>query len=626
MSQAQAVPGVRVVVLAGYGGRSVWDRHFGRAEIRIGRAGPNCSGEGPDVDLSPDRRVSRDHARVRWQSGEWTIEDRTSKTGTTLDGREIKGQGPVRLAPGTPVQTGGTTWTVIPGDWLFLRHGDVVIYGPCRSTLSYAAFHCGVPPIDRLTAWNVGTSDTEPVALGLEIVGFSDVCSAAVPSIAPCSFVAIPAPATRLHIQQLRRMVEPARTALRILADGSSHVLASHDLTVLGFWDWPLEPTARRILAAFVSPRDPMVVRVVQSAGSALKHVAGTDSYTELLKSAKEDAETLALTALYRTLAERFRVRWLPPEAGRLAEFGETYQTIRSPSRIFGSPASTDGQATCLDLALLAAGCLESIGLCPVVVLLGGPEGNPRHALSGCWLGTVPGDRPVVDDVALIRREVASGRLVLVEWTGLAEGVGKRLCFPEAVARAEQQVADSPWLCMVDIKALRPPIGCVTPLDTPWEPEAARARDQARQFATARGRRAVETTYLLYGLVAAGGQVIRELCSKAGLELDDLRGRIESSVAATHVAGEPVPTRNCYECWRYAEDAAWSAGVRSVREQDVLWAVLIRGRASRKLRAKCQAIGIDLERLSQLLAVEHLPPDQIVLGSSMLSTPGERAP
>jgi adenylate cyclase len=56
-----------------------------------------------DIDLTPDLRVSRPHARISAAEGDYWIEDLGSANGTHVDGQPIKGMGKVRLAPGQKI-------------------------------------------------------------------------------------------------------------------------------------------------------------------------------------------------------------------------------------------------------------------------------------------------------------------------------------------------------------------------------------------------------------------------------------------------------------------------------------------------------------------------------------------
>jgi adenylate cyclase len=62
-----------------------------------------------DIDLTPDLRVSRPHARISIADGNYWIEDLGSANGTELDGEQIKGKGELRLLPGQTIRVSDTT-------------------------------------------------------------------------------------------------------------------------------------------------------------------------------------------------------------------------------------------------------------------------------------------------------------------------------------------------------------------------------------------------------------------------------------------------------------------------------------------------------------------------------------
>lgn len=76
------------------------------AAVVIGRSGEYV---GVDIDLTPDQKVSRQHARILFDSAEWWIEDLGSSYGTLVGGEQIKDQGRRRLRTGDSVQAGDTT-------------------------------------------------------------------------------------------------------------------------------------------------------------------------------------------------------------------------------------------------------------------------------------------------------------------------------------------------------------------------------------------------------------------------------------------------------------------------------------------------------------------------------------
>lgn len=86
------------------GNEKIFDRS---AElVIIGRPRP---GVHVDIDLTPDLRVSRPHARISIADGDYWIEDLGSANGTEVDGQPIKGKGRLRLEPGQTIRISDTT-------------------------------------------------------------------------------------------------------------------------------------------------------------------------------------------------------------------------------------------------------------------------------------------------------------------------------------------------------------------------------------------------------------------------------------------------------------------------------------------------------------------------------------
>ena len=66
------------------------------------------------LDLFPDKKVSREHGRIWEEAGSYWIEDLSSKGGTRLNGREIKGEGKHQLHFGDLIVAGNTTLRLEP--------------------------------------------------------------------------------------------------------------------------------------------------------------------------------------------------------------------------------------------------------------------------------------------------------------------------------------------------------------------------------------------------------------------------------------------------------------------------------------------------------------------------------
>jgi hypothetical protein len=64
-------------------------------------------GRGHDCGVRFDSpEVSREHVNVYFQEGTWWLRDRGSRNGTTVDGRQVRGSGPVRLHSGSRIVLG----------------------------------------------------------------------------------------------------------------------------------------------------------------------------------------------------------------------------------------------------------------------------------------------------------------------------------------------------------------------------------------------------------------------------------------------------------------------------------------------------------------------------------------
>jgi adenylate cyclase len=82
---------------------------FDASRVAIGRPSET---DKPDADLSPDSHVSRQHAVLEIKNSLFFLTDASSRSGTQVNGREIRGLGEWRLWPGDIVQIGQTTLRV----------------------------------------------------------------------------------------------------------------------------------------------------------------------------------------------------------------------------------------------------------------------------------------------------------------------------------------------------------------------------------------------------------------------------------------------------------------------------------------------------------------------------------
>ena len=151
--------------------------------------------------------------------------------------------------------------------------------------------------------------------------------------------------------------------------------------------------------AAFIQPNDPAVEHILKSAAGVL-HRARKSAAIDGYKHGAKRAWELASAVWGAVVAMRLDYS-LPP-----ASFEHTGQKVRGPSQVVES-----GLATCMDLALLFAACLEQAHLNPLIVFLKG------HAFVGMWLRPEEFSTTVVDDVTALRKRVKLKELILFETT-----------------------------------------------------------------------------------------------------------------------------------------------------------------------------------------------------------------
>jgi very-short-patch-repair endonuclease len=193
------------------------------------------------------------------------------------------------------------------------------------------------------------------------------------------------------------------------------------------------------LLAAFVTPNDPAVQRLLKEASRILE-AAGKSGSLEGYQARSRKRSWEVVSGIWAAVSRRGLTYAEPP-----ASFGRQGQKIRLPSMI-----EEQGLATCLDTALLFAAAIEQAGLYPVVVFTEG------HALAGAWLQPQTLPSLTVEDPIEIRKAMAQEELVLFETT-MATG-GHALPFSRAIAEAKRQVSEAhedAFIYAIDIRQAR---------------------------------------------------------------------------------------------------------------------------------------------------------------------------
>ncbi len=578
--------------------------------VQAGRPDPAAPGIIPNLNLHPDFKTSRLHARLQLKESRWMIEDMESKRGTMLGDKEIKGRGLVEYIPGTPVKTGETTWAAFPRHWLLISHGELLIFGFCATTMNYATYHCGSKIIGPLHAWNLGPENSLPLELCLELDQYSDPCLIPVPSLEPGKKINLGLPPLRFYPERLKKQGTPQKCSLCISLNGKERPDLSKELLILGLWDWSFDPEARKTLAALVTPHEPAIERAVTKCQKELAALAPGHTIESLLRSDRDNAEVICLEALFNYL-KKCEIKYVEPGLVDTTETPHHYQQVRSAEQVLPA-GNTGGTATCLDLAIFFAGCLERIKLAPLVILIGPDAQNIEHAFVGCWTGFLPGSQALIEGTETLLREIAAGFMIVLESTATATGFNKKdpdKSFLEAIAEAENLISETPWACAVDILALRPPFGQITPLQHPFSPAVAGAVSSAWELSRSKKMESVELLHLLYGLLSARGEVTEIVFSKAGINTELLSKRLYSLLKGKDFTDEPAPTLNYTACLRQAGELAWQSESTYIQEQDLLWALLLQAPASKTFMENCSQAQLDLNKIGAMLEQYYPNPN-----------------
>lgn len=574
----------------------------------------------PDANLGDDPQISRKHCRLSFSNGKWIIEN-LSKYGTLVEGKKI--QAPEELRPCNLVRSGNTTWTFVPDDWLFMHYGDLLISGAYSRTISYALCHSGVHVVKEIIVRNMGDRRFQGCQFLISIPGYSDVIQANIPSLDPGSKITIETPPIGLNFHSLRGQTEQVKAQLCFEIEGAEETRVSRDVWILGLWDLSFEDEARKSIAAFVLPQDEVVQQIVVDAGLRLKEATGSDSFRDVLKYGRDEAERLVLQSLYRCLRDDYDIKYIDPRARQGQDDMVIHQSVLPPRRLISNLRDRRGEGTCLDLALLFTGCVEHVGLSPLIIFSGNRNEAPYHAFSGCWIGSLPGTRPILTDVSLLLREVQRENLLSLDCTGFSKKNGKKMKWEEAVKCARDQMTEKNFSFAVDIGNLRQEPNFVLPVRGNFDPVVSRAYSESKRFAQSRNSETLELTHLLYGLLKAGGKITTRLFGETGVDLIEAKMLLERHMRKYDVPTSPTATANYLQCQRLAEIYGWTYGASFVREQDLIWAMLVTCHTSKALPKVLKMINTSCDQLTQAISQKHSLPVCEFESSSFMSGPAE---
>ncbi len=308
------------------------------------------------------------------------------------------------------------------------------------STLTFALEQAGVPIVSSVVIRNDSPTPLEGGVLSLEIApDLGAAVRVPIPTIHGGQSLDLGVLDIPLTPGRLRAVTEAERAAIawKLTAGQSVLVEGTRPVEVLAYNEWPGGRAPPALLAMFVVPNHPVVALLLREVRNRLGRATDNNALDGYQSRSAERIAAMVI-ALYEAL-QGFGISY----AEVPASFEETGQKIRMPDRVLGEQL-----ANCLDMTVLAAACLEQMGLHPLLVVVRG------HAFPGVWLVDERFPEGVVGDAARLRTRAALGELLFFDSTTIVHTPAP----PFSVARrvgAEALERDDAFVFAIDVRTAR---------------------------------------------------------------------------------------------------------------------------------------------------------------------------
>jgi hypothetical protein len=518
------------------GRQSVKEYKLEGRRIIIGRSTGDKS-RGPDIDLTPDKSVSLEHACLYSEKDEWFIRDMGSTNGTLVGEKDIGMHGEsVKVSTDVPIKIGETILMPTPANRHRATWEGLTLGFDFPPAINYALNHCGTPVLTNITVLNIGEKRSKEFSLTFSVPEYSHDVVIRIPPIDPCKIFEANNPAFTFKQERLELLTDRVITRLEVKT--KERLLFKKNIWALGFYEWPYEPNFSRTLACFVQPGNPVVRNITSGAESFLEKITGTASFSDFEYIQHSASVNTILEALYNCIKDRYQIKYAdPPISYELRS-----QVIRPPHEVVFDNETRKGIGTCVDLAILMASCLESLKLKPIIIVIKKNDWE-QHAMAGCWETNAVNATPYLDS-ATVSAALAEGRIHLIECTGFSVNPDKSLSYDEAKKSAEDQFKMGKFLYVLDIFSLRnAPVGKITPIGFNADAETVRILRKCESFARKQGSMQINTSHLLYGFLTAGGEISRQIFKEVGVDINKAKEFVAKDVKGSFY-GKPEESLN----------------------------------------------------------------------------------
>ena len=317
-------------------------------------------------------------------------------------------------------------------------HLDVEV----ANRVNFASAQNRVPVLKRINLTNKSDTMLEQINLTMETnPPVIQTKTWIIDRLAPHDAIDLVDIAIDLDLKHLSGLNEMERGTVTFSVTVSEQLLHSQQRTLefLAKDEWGGLADMDRLIAAYVSPNDAVVAKLLKDA-SILLEKAGHDGSMEGYQSGDPQRAWMIAGAIWSAATGMGLTYAMPP-----ASFEESGQKVRSPTRI-----KREGLATCFDSTLLLAAAWEQAGLNPVVLFATG------HAWAGVWITPNDFGQVTEPDVVAVRKAVTAGEFVPVETTLLCRRPS--IGFEEAVEAGRSRIAEElehEFLMAIDVNRAR---------------------------------------------------------------------------------------------------------------------------------------------------------------------------
>ncbi|MBL8693165.1 MAG: DUF3320 domain-containing protein [Planctomycetes bacterium] len=319
-----------------------------------------------------------------------------------------------------------------------------VEYDPC---IGFATQQNGIALLKSLTIENVGAENVQNVIISIGAdPDFASSLELRLAGLAPSAQFTWTRPEIQLRPTFLSGLRErlAGMIYISLTAEGCHQIVEHHPIAVLAYDQWGGLRSLPELLCAFVLPNHPAIVGWLRDAALSLERWSGDPSLSGYQLRSRNRVQ-LTAAAIFHSIQASGITYVVPP-----ASFERDGQKIRTPDRV-----REERLATCLDLAAVAAACLEQAGLNSLLIVVKG------HAFVGVWLDEMNFPEPTIEDLAILLKRIELGEICVFDPTHVTH---RPACsFEEATLAARAHLVDpQEFSCAIDVSRSR--IGGIRPL------------------------------------------------------------------------------------------------------------------------------------------------------------------